>query len=477
MKIALLASEGAPFIKSGGLGDVVGSLPKALAKIPGNEVVVLLPYYKQISEQFAAESVTQSTIQLGWRQQYVGIYQIPTDNVTVYFIDSLYYFGGRDGGIYGHGDDAERFAYFSKGCLEALRQLNFIPDIIHCNDWQTALVPAFLQADYRASFPYTKCVLTIHNIEYQGYALGDFFDDVLALPEEFRLRLDMGGNVNPLKGGIETADWVTTVSESYAKELLQPEYAHGLENVIYGNAHKLTGIINGIDMETMNPETDGNLPVNYNADTLTEGKALCKAALQKELGLPENPAAPLLVMVSRLVAHKGLDLLQQIAREVLEENACQMVILGTGDGYFEDFFRTLQKDFPEQVSTQIQFDTRLASRVYAGGDIYLMPSKSEPCGLSQLYAMRYGTVPVVHAVGGLADTVPGADRLGRGGSGFVFKTYDAGEFADALRRCLGLYYGRNDRFRSLQKRCMQRDFGWAKSAQQYMELFKKISVF
>jgi len=478
MKIALLASEGAPFCKSGGLGDVMQALPKALAQIPGNEVVLLLPYYKQIAENFNTEYVGQCAVHLGWRQQYVGIFRANKSDthLQIYCIDNLYYFGGRDGAIYGHDDDTERFAYFSKACLEALRQLDFIPDILHCNDWQTGLVPVFLKAWYQQVFPNTRCVFTIHNIEYQGWADSAFFDDVLGLPEEFRVRLDMGGGVNAMKGGIETADWVTTVSETYARELMFPYFAHGLAEVIAGNSGKLAGIVNGIDTESMNPATDSHLPANYNADTLTEGKAVCKAELQKALGLPVQADVPLMVMVSRLVEHKGLDLLCHISREILSESPCQMVILGTGEFGYEAFFQQLQGEFPQQVSAQIKFDGGLASRVYAGGDIYLMPSRSEPCGLSQLYAMRYGAVPVVHAIGGLADTVPGADRLGRGGFGFAFQNYNAHEFAGALRRCMALYRERNDRFRGLQKRCMRRDFGWDKPAREYMELYKKISV-
>ncbi len=478
MKIALLASEGAPFVKSGGLGDVIQALPKALAHIPGNEVVVLLPYYKQIAENFDTEYVGQCYVSLGWRQQYAGIFRQKesANGVTIYFVDNLYYFGGRDGAIYGHDDDPERFAFFSKACLEALGQLGFMPDIIHCNDWQTALVPVFLKAWYQQAFPDTRCVFTIHNIEYQGWAGREFFDDVLGLPEAYRVRLDMGGSVNAMKGGIETADWVTTVSQTYARELMYPYFAHGLSEVITGNSGKFTGIVNGIDTDSMNPATDPHLPANYTVNTLSEGKAVCKAELQKEVGLPVCPDVPLMVMVSRLVEHKGLDLLCHISREMLSENPCQLVILGSGDHYYENFFRQLQAEFPQQVSAQIKFDGGLASRVYAGGDMYLMPSRSEPCGLSQLYAMRYGTVPVVHAIGGLADTVPGADRLGRGGLGFAFQNYNAHEFAGALRRCMALYRDHNDRFRGLQKRCMRRDSGWDKPAREYMELFTKISA-
>ena len=480
MKIAVFTSEAAPFIKSGGLGDVMQALPAALAKIPGNEVALILPYYKRIADDPAIQvtQVAQFTVQLGWRQQYAGIYRLntPANGVQVYFVDNLYYFGARGGSAYGDGDDCERFAYFAKACLEALEYIDFIPQIIHCNDWQTALVPVFLKAQYRHRFPDTRCVFTIHNIEYQGWAGGDFFDDVLALPEAYRERLDMGGSINLLKGAIETADWVTTVSETYAKELMFPYYAHGLSDVLSGNRGKLTGIINGIDTALFDPETDPALPVRYNIDTFATGKAQCKIALQKEVGLPTQADAPLLVMVTRLAAHKGLDLLCHMARSLLEEEACQLLILGTGEGKYENFFRQLQREYPQKASANITFDLGLASRIYGGGDIYLMPSKSEPCGLSQMNAMRYGTVPVVHATGGLADTVPPVDASGQGGLGFTFQSYNAHDFAAAVKRCIALYRADNDAFRALQKRDMQQDFSWDKPAAQYMELFKKISV-
>lgn len=480
MKIAVFTSEAAPFIKSGGLGDVMQALPQALAKIPGNQVVLLLPYYKSIAEnpKFEVVPVTQFTVPLGWRQQYAGIYRLnsPAGGAQVYFVDNLYYFGARGGSAYGDGDDCERFAYFSKACLEALAHMDFIPQIIHCNDWQTALAPVFLKAQYHHLFPDTRCVFTIHNIEYQGWAGSDFFDDVLALPGEYRARLDMGGSVNLLKGAIETADWVTTVSETYARELMFPYYAHGLSDVLSGNRGKLTGITNGIDTKLFDPANDPALPANYNADNFVTGKAQCKAELQKEVGLPVKSDAPLLVMVTRLAEHKGLDLLCHMARNLLEEEDCQLLILGTGDARYENFFRQLQWEYPKKVSTNITFDLGLASRIYAGGDIYLMPSKSEPCGLSQMNAMRYGTVPVVHATGGLNDTVPPADQLGQGGLGFTFQSYNAHDFAAAAKRCIALYRTDIEAFRALQKRDMQQDFSWDKPAQRYMELFKKISV-
>jgi len=478
MRIAIVASEGAPYAKSGGLGDVMEALPAALSRIEGNEVVLLLPYYKKIKDNpaYQVEQVAQFHVALGWRQQYAGIYKLMNraDAVQVYFIDNLYYFGAREGAIYGDLDDGERFAYFSKACLDTLVTLDFIPDVIQCNDWQTALVPTFLQAQYRFLFPNTRCMYTIHNIEYQGWANSNFFDDVLALPWEYRSRLDMNGAVNVMKAAIETADLVTTVSETYARELMYPYYAHGLDSVLAGNAWKLTGITNGIDTNTFNPETDPALPSHYNADNFAVGKAKCKAALQEEVGLPIAPDVPLLVMVTRLAGHKGLDLLCHIARRLLWEEDCQLLILGTGEHHYEQFFRDLEEEFPDRVAAKITFNLALAARIYAGGDIYLMPSKSEPCGLSQMNAMRYGTVPVVHATGGLKDTVPPADENGEGGLGFTFQSYNADDFLGALQRCLRLYHNNREGFRALQRTDMQQDFSWNVPAGRYMEQFHRM---
>ncbi len=478
MRIAILASEGAPYVKSGGLGDVMEALPSALSRIEGNEVALFLPYYKKMLDNPAIETelVTQFHVGLGWRQQYAGIYRVTNrkDAVQVYLIDNLYYFGGREGAIYGQIDDGERYAYFSKACLDAMVTMDWIPQVIQCNDWQTALVPTFLKARYSSLFPGTKCMFTIHNVEYQGWAYGDFFDDVLALPWEYRPCLDMNGAVNMMKGAIETADLVTTVSETYSRELMYPYYAHGLDGVLSGNAWKLTGITNGIDVGTFNPGTDPNLPAHYNSRTVASGKAKCKAALQKEVGLPERPDVPLMVMVTRLAGHKGLDLLCHIARRLMWEEDCQLLILGTGEAHFEQFFQGLAREFPDRVAAKITFNLGLAARIYAGGDIYLMPSKSEPCGLSQMNAMRYGTVPVVHATGGLKDTVPSANEKGEDGLGFTFQSYNADDFMGALKRALNLYRADPKAWKALQRRGMDQDFSWDKPAGKYMELFNRM---
>ena len=478
MKIAILASEGAPYAKSGGLGDVMEALPAALSRIPGNEVVLILPYYKKILDNAAyeVERVHHFDTKLAWRSLYTGVMKLKnrTDGVQVYFLDNLYYFGGREGAIYGDGDDSERYAYFSKACLDTLAGIGFIPDVIQCNDWQTAMVPVYLNAMYREVFPTTRCMYTIHNIEYQGWGNGNFFDDVLGLPWDWRGTMDMNGAVNMMKGAILSADLVTTVSETYARELMYPYYAHGLDGILTDNAWKLTGITNGIDTGTFNPATDKALPAHYDAASFVEGKAACKQALQEEVGLPDEPDVPLLVMVTRLAGHKGLDLLCYSARRLLEEEDCQLLILGTGEAQYESFFRELAEQYPDRVAAKITFNLGLAARIYAGGDIYLMPSKSEPCGLSQMNAMRYGTVPVVHATGGLKDTVPGVDENGENGLGYTFQSYNADDFLWAVKRCLGLYHFNRDGFRRLQYTDMSQDFSWDVPAGRYMELFYRM---
>ena len=478
MRIAICASEGAPYCKSGGLGDVMEALPAALSRIEGNEVALFLPYYHKIKSNTAyiTEKIAEFRVSLGWRQQYCGVMKLTNraDKVQVYFLDSEYYFGARTGAIYGDMDDGERFAFFSRACLDAMLAIEFIPEIIQCNDWQCGLIPVYLKAVYHDRLSNTRCMYTIHNIEYQGWANSSFFDDMLALPWEYRPTLDMNNSVNVMKGAIETADLVTTVSETYARELMYPYYAHGLDGILASNAWKLTGITNGIDVNTFNPETSKSLPAHFNSETFVEGKAKCKAALQKEVGLPEAPDVPLMVMVTRLAGHKGLDLLCYIARRLMWEENAQLLILGTGEPQYENFFRDLAKQLPEQVSAQITFNLGLADRVYAGGDIYLMPSKSEPCGLSQMNAMRYGTVPVVHATGGLKDTVPPCDADGKGGLGFTFQSYNADDFFASIQRALNLYNTDREAWRALQKKEMETDFSWDVPAARYMELFRNM---
>ena len=476
MKIAVVASEAAPFVKTGGLGDVMQALPLALSKQKNTYVSLFVPYYSQIkySGKWQTEFLGAFDVPLAWRREYVGIFRLKTrrKKLQIYFIDNEHYF--NRGGIYGFADDGERYAYFSKAVLAAMNYLELQPDVVSCHDWQAALIPLLLKTEYRGCFPDAKSVFTIHNIEYQGKCNLQFNYDVLGLGAGCDEILRFDDCTNFMKSAIVMADRVTTVSETYAQELRYPYYSHGLDGVLQSRGSDFSGITNGIDVNTFNPETDPALPAHYNSETFVEGKAAVKAALQKEVGLPVKPDVPLMVMVTRLAGHKGLDLLCYIARRLIWEEDAQLLILGTGEAQYESFFRDLSNQFPDQVSAQITFNLGLAARIYAGGDIYLMPSKSEPCGLSQMNAMRYGTVPVVHATGGLKDTVPPADENGEGGLGFTFQSYNADDFFASLKRCLGLYNHNREAFRALQKRDMEKDFSWDVPAGRYMEQFRNM---
>ena len=470
MKIAVIASEAAPFSKTGGLGDVMQALPAELARIPGNEVCLILPYYQKVKNDPACETefLTSFAVNLSWRQQYVGLFRLKSrkKKFRIYFIDNEYYFG-RDG-IYGFYDDGERYAYFCKAALAVLNWLDFRPDILHCHDWQAALAPIYLNAEFRPCFPNTRTVFTIHNVEYQGKASPEFFDEILALPEYWRGVCTYDGCINVMKAAIVTSDMVTTVSATYAEELKYPYYAHGLSGILAAKGQWLRGITNGIDTDVYDPATDKALAANYTADTF-EKKRENKRALQRELGLAENDA-PILAMVTRLAAHKGIDLLCYIIRRLLEREI-SLVIVGTGERKFEGALRQIASEYPGKMSMNLRFDPALASRVYAGSDIYLMPSKSEPCGLSQLIAMHYGTVPVVNETGGLKDTVWPYDTESRQGRGYTFRSYNGDDFLGAIDRALGLYYCARDEWNELAKKDMQADFSWKVPAQAYMELY------
>ena len=473
MRIAMVASEAAPFVKTGGLGDVMQALPTELSRIRGNEICFFLPYYKKLKQDASlpVEFIGSFNMELAWRESYVGILRMKTRRrkLQIYFIDNDYYFGARST-IYGDFDDGERFAYFSKAVLAALYYLDFKPDILHCNDWQTAMSVVYMRALYGGWSPATKTVFTIHNVEYQGWADASFFDNTLGLPEEYRARLTFDGAINVMKGAIEVADIVTTVSKSYAQELRYPYYAHRLDGVLR-NAW-LWGITNGIDTATFNPAADKALPVHYSAAEMA-GKWENKLALRKELGLRTDTDAPILGMVTRLAGHKGIDLLCYIFQRLMEREV-QLVIVGTGERQYEYALSAFARQYPGKVAVRLCFDQELASRVYAGADMYLMPSKSEPCGLSQLIAMRYGAVPVVAATGGLRDTVPPYNPETKEGRGFTFQSYNADDFLGAIDRAVGLYYGDREAWNALAKQDMECDFGWQAPAAEYMQLYTEL---
>ncbi len=475
MRIAMIASEAAPYSKTGGLGDVMQALPEALSRIPGNEVCVVLPYYASVkhSDRWNCEFVTWLEVPLAWRRSYVGIYRLKTrrKKLQIYFIDNEQYFG-RDR-AYGYADDGERFAYFSKAALACLDVLEFQPQVIQCNDWQTALVPLLLRAEYAHRFPETRTVFTIHNIEYQGWAEQNFNYDVLGLPGQWEevLRFDHG--VNFMKTAIVTADAVSTVSETYAGQLQYPYFSHGMSSVLALRADRFYGITNGIDTTVFDPSSSQNLTANYTAKTVKEGKAANKKAIQEELGLDQEPDVPLFAMVTRLAGHKGIDLLCYLG-QALMERPMQVAIIGTGEYRYEQALQHLAQRYPGRFSLRLAFDPGLADRLYAGADGYLMPSQSEPCGLSQLIAMHYGTIPVVHATGGLKDTVLPYDPETGEGRGFTFQSYNGEDFLGAIDRAVELYHGDRSAWDRLVKADMALDFSWKQPAQAYMKLFESV---
>lgn len=471
MKVLFASSEAYPFAMSGGLADVAGSLPKALRKrLIGCRIV--MPLYSCISEELRQKMtfITSITVSVAWRRQYCGIFEAHLDGVIYYFIDNQYYF--KREGLYGHYDDAERFAFFSRAVLDIIPHIGFTPDIIHCNDWQTALIPVYLNAMYRGQEIYDniKTVFTIHNIQYQGKYGRELNGDVLGLPYESENLVEYDGCVNFMKGAIQCADKVTTVSPTYAHEILDPYYSHGLDGILKQFTYKLTGIVNGIDYDVYNPETDSLIYKKYTVDDL-ENKAYNKQMLRKEMGLPERADAPLIGMVTRLVKHKGLDLVKRVFEELLRADL-QFAILGSGEWEFETFFHEMASKYPDKVALRLGFNPQLAHKIYAGADIFLMPSQSEPCGLAQMVALRYGTVPIVRETGGLNDTV--SDSGDGEGNGFTFKSYNAHDMENTVWRAIAGYKDKEG-WDILRRRGMECDNSWGVSANAYIRLYREIA--
>ena len=476
MRILLASSEVAPFIKTGGLADVAGSLPKALAQ-EGHDVKVILPLYEGIGEQWRSQMKFEQyyNVTLSWRHVYCGVFSLEQDGVTYWFVDNEYYF--KRWQLYGHFDDCERFAYFSRAVIETPGHFGWAPDIIHCNDWQTALVPIYRQdlAGRWDALRSIRTVFTIHNVEYQGKFGPETVEDLFGLDrgwyEDGTLQMD--GCVNLMKGAMLCADAVTTVSPTYARQLHQSAYAEGMESVVQRCGEKFTGIVNGIDTTVFDPATDPELTAHFSAQRL-RGKADCKKALQKELGLQVQSDVPLLSVVSRLVGHKGIDLICE-SLDVVMQTGCQLVILGSGDGQYEDFFRYAENRYKGRLCAYIGYNEALAHRIYAGSDLFLMPSRSEPCGLSQMIAMRYGAVPIVRQTGGLADTVRSCQLGQEDGNGFVFADYSAFDMQYVISQAVNLYRTDIHRFRQVQKRGMTDDFSWDASAGAYESLYQHIT--
>ena len=469
--VLFVASEANPYLGSGGLADVIGSLPKTLAANGKYDVRVVMPLYGDISDKYRSQMrfLMNFNVPLAWRNQYCGVFSLKADGVTFYFIDNEYYF--KRSGLYGFYDDGERFAYFSKAALEMMVHLDYYPEILHCHDWQTALSVVYLKTLYanRYGYDHIKALFTIHNIEYQGKYGYDCLGDLFGLPESVKPALDYDGCLNLMKGAIQFSDRFSTVSRMYANEIKNPFFSHGLQYAICENEFKLTGILNGIDETVYNPETDEKLFRNYSADD-TSGKAVCKKELQKMLGLPEKDDAPLISIISRLVPAKGLDLVKCVIEELLAENV-QVVILGKGEGDYEDYFRMLADRYSGKCRAIIAYNKDLASKIYSASDIFLMPSKQEPCGLSQMIACRYGAVPVVRATGGLFDSIsPYNNDMRNGGNGFVFGNYNAHEMLYVIKDAV-YTFGNKDEWRGIMKRAMTTDFSWKKSSGEYEKLY------
>lgn len=472
MTVAFVASEVAPFAKSGGLADVAGALPKAL-DTSDCTVTVYMPLHSAIPaiyrEQMTYEGYT--TVSLGWRTQYVGVMSLEHEGVMHYFIDNAYYFNRWR--LYGEDDDGERYVFFSKAVLAAMKMMNAAPDILHANDWHTAAIPVLLHY-YRLSDPFyadIHTVFTIHNLRFQGIFDPVVMRDLMELPETYYTedRLKYYDRINLMKGGIVFSDALTTVSESYAEEITYPFFGEHLDGIISANRHKLVGIVNGIDTEVYAPKNDPNLPVTYDLRSINRKKTI-KAALQRQFDLPENPDIPMLAMVTRLDEMKGIDLVTHILDELLQMDV-QFVLLGTGEPRYEEIFRSFQYRYPDKMAARIYFDQKASHEIYAGADIFVMPSLFEPCGLSQMIAMRYGTLPVVRQVGGLKDTVIPYNQYTGEGNGFGFMNYNAHELLFTLKDALTLYED-TDVWRSLIKQAMRADNSWSRSSKRYLSLYK-----
>ncbi len=469
MKILFAASEAVPYAASGGLADVTGSLPKEFCAM-GHDCRVVIPLYKSIPDELRKNMilVKNITVDVSWRKQYCGIFKAVNNGITYYFIDNEYYFN-RDG-LYGFYDDCERFVFFDRAVLEMLKYIGFMPDIINCNDWQTALIPVYYSIYYKYQQGYCniKNVITIHNIEYQGKYGKETLSELMGIPMYNANLLDYDGYVNMLKGAIETSDKIITVSPSYAWEILDPWYAHGLDRILVTKQYKLRGILNGIDTELYDPENDKYTVKHYSRNDLS-GKAVCKSALCEELGLQKGDG-PIIGIVSRFVTHKGIDLIRCVFDDMIKMGV-RFAILGSGDKMYEDFFREMALRYEGKVSVTLGFVPELSHRIYAGSDMFLMPSQSEPCGLAQMISMRYGTIPIVRETGGLRDSV--RDNGGIDGNGFTFKTYNANDMLDVIKRAILVYNDKNN-WKQLMERAMDCDYSWAVSAEMYMETYNEI---
>ena len=472
-KVLFVSSEVDPFAKSGGLADVAASLPKALNDL-GHDTRVVMPKYKSIPKEYVdqMEYLGYVYVDISWRHQFCGIMKYECDGVVYYFLDNEYYFG-RDG-YYGYDDEAERFAFFSKALLSMLPVINFKPDVIHCNDWQTGTVSMLLKANYINNDFYKdiKTVFTIHNLKYQGVYPKEVLGEILSLGWEYFTPegIEFFDNINYLKAGLVYSDVITTVSKTYAEEIKTDFYGERLNNVLSRRSQDLYGILNGIDMEINNPQTDDRIYSNFSTENL-EGKMTNKQMLQKSLGLQERIDIPLIGIISRLVDQKGFDLINYVMEDILKLDI-QLVILGAGEYKYEQILKQFQESYWGKLSVNLKYDALLSQRIYAGADMFLMPSLFEPCGLSQMFSLRYGTIPIVRETGGLKDTIVQYDDITHEGNGFTFTRYNAHDMLYAIKEAIHFFYHRST-WKYLMKKGMETDFSWEKSAKEYLEVYKK----
>ncbi|MBR2214627.1 MAG: glycogen synthase GlgA [Selenomonadaceae bacterium] len=475
MKVLYVASEAVPFAKTGGLADVAGSLPQAL-KAEDVDVRVIMPKYGQISEDFRSkmEHIYDGELNVSWRSKFVGLDKLEYKGVTYYFVDNEEYF--KREGFYGYDDDADRFSFFCRAVLCLLDVMDFWPDVIHTNDWHAGLVNVFLKLEHPGDERYEKIrtIYTIHNLKYQGIFPKNVMSDVLGLDWKYFNNGDFEfyDAVNFMKAGMIYSDIISTVSRTYAQEIQYEYFGEHLDGLLRSRQNDLYGIVNGIDYDVYNPATDKNLFVNYDINTV-ERKRDNKVQLQKQLGLPENRRIPMVALVSRLVAAKGMDLIVRMMDEILQHENIQFVLLGTGDKEYEDWFKGLAWRFPTKVSANIRFSNELAQRMYASADIFLMPSNYEPCGIGQLIALRYGAVPVVRETGGLKDTVQQYDKYSGSGNGFVFRDYNAHDMMYAIKRALGAFENYED-WSKIVRNAMESDYSWKESAKEYKKLYENL---
>jgi len=474
VRILFVVSECVPFVKSGGLADVAGALPKELKRL-GTDIRVILPKYGFIPEEYRSRmrKIAQLVVRVGWRRQYCGIETLEHEGVTYYFVDNEYYFK-RDS-LYGHYDDGERFSYFCRAVLDSLPAISFAPDIIHCHDWHTGMIPFLLREEYKKNSFYAniQTIFTIHNLQFQGIFPKEILGDLLNLSDEYFTidHLEFYGNVSFMKGALVSADIITTVSPTYKEEIKTEYYGERLDGLLRARDNGLVGILNGIDDEIYNPRKDPYIALTYDQHTIAR-KEINKRALQRYFGLSTSEEVPLVAMVTRLTKQKGLDLVKCVFREILAENV-QFIVLGTGDLEFEHFFSEMAATYPDRVKVFIGFNEELAHKIYAGADLFLMPSKFEPCGLGQLIALRYGAIPIVRETGGLNDTVQSYNEFTGEGNGFSFTNFNAHDMLYTIRRAIE-FYNRKEIWENLVKEAMSRDYSWAQSAFKYNQLYAEL---